>query len=230
MPAYVRYNGPFMLDPASFRVMSGQAAVPLTPKAFEILALLVRERRRALTKQELFDAVWPNTAVTENTLTQRIKEIREALGDRAQESVYIRTLPRVGFQFVAEAEMDAESAVEGALPAAGPPPRTSVPGVPAAAPEPVDRAGRFGNANARAWRRRLTAAVAIAIVATAAVLIDVTRRAGPAPETEAPNRRVMLAILPFENLSGNPEQAHIGDGLTEEMIAELGDSIQRTLA
>ena len=74
--------------------------MPLTPKAFELLALLVRERRRVLTKQELFDAVWPDTAVIENALTQRIKEIREALGDRAQEPAYIRTIPRVGFQFV----------------------------------------------------------------------------------------------------------------------------------
>ena len=86
MPNPQRYRfGQFTLDPASFRLDRGFVEVPLTPKAFEILALLVRERHRGLTKHELFDAVWPDTAVTENTLTQRIKEIREALGDSAQE-------------------------------------------------------------------------------------------------------------------------------------------------
>jgi DNA-binding winged helix-turn-helix (wHTH) protein len=103
MPAPVRYEfGPFTLDPASFRLGRGRLDVPLTPKAFELLSLLVRERHRVLTKQELLDAVWPDTAVVEDTLTQRIKEIREALGDRAQEPTYIRTLPRIGFQFVGD--------------------------------------------------------------------------------------------------------------------------------
>ena len=78
MPDPLRYRfGQFTLDPASFRLNRGVADVSLTPKAFELLVLLVRERHRGLTKQELFDAVWPDTAVTENTLTQRIKELRE---------------------------------------------------------------------------------------------------------------------------------------------------------
>lgn len=83
MPAPVRCQfGPFMLDFASFRLWRGALEVPLTPKAFEIPALLVRERHRALTKQELFDAVWPDTAVTENTLTQRIKRSAGRQGAR----------------------------------------------------------------------------------------------------------------------------------------------------
>lgn len=94
MPVAVYRFGRFVLDPASFRLRRDGTDVPLTPKAFEVLALLVRERRRGLTKQELFDAVWPDTAVTENTLTQRIKELRQALGDSPQEPTYIRTIPR----------------------------------------------------------------------------------------------------------------------------------------
>jgi TolB-like protein/DNA-binding winged helix-turn-helix (wHTH) protein/Flp pilus assembly protein TadD len=226
MPARVRYEfGPFTLDPASFRLWRGTSEVPLTPKAFEILLLLVCERRRALTKQELFDAVWPDTAVTENTLTQRIKEIREALGDRAQEPVYIRTLPRVGFQFVADVrEADAEVPIEVAAAGVTPQPpaaEVAAPGVTTAA---VDRVERPEDAPAppAASRRFRHAAVAIVVIATLAVLAYATRRGVPAPEAGDPSGRVLLAILPFQNLSGDPDQGYIAAGLTEEMITELG--------
>ena len=101
MPPLYRF-GEFTLDPGAFRLARGTADVPLTPKAFELLVLLVRERQRGLTKQELLDTVWRETAVTENTLTQRIREIREALDDSPQEPRYIRTIARVGYQFVAD--------------------------------------------------------------------------------------------------------------------------------
>jgi DNA-binding winged helix-turn-helix (wHTH) protein len=98
-----RYRfGPFLLEPALRRLRRDSGEVTLPPKAFDILVLLSRTRERVLTKQELLDAVWPETAVTENTLTQRIKEIRDALGDGAQEPRYVGTVSRVGYRFVAE--------------------------------------------------------------------------------------------------------------------------------
>ena len=94
MPDSDRYRfGPFLLEPAIRRLLHDSAEITLPPKAFDILVLLVRARDRVLSKQELLDAVWPDTAVTENTLTQRIKEIREALEDDAQEPRYVRTGP-----------------------------------------------------------------------------------------------------------------------------------------
>ncbi len=224
MPAPVRYEfGPFTLDPVSFRLLRGTSEVALTPKAFELLALLVRERRRALTKHELFDAVWPDTAVTENTLTQRIKEIREALGDRAQEPAYIRTIPRVGFQFVAAVlETDAAAPIEGTATPATPPRPIADPAASTAAAEAVDRPELVeGAITRRRWGLLGLVAVATAVVAAIAVLAWI-RRDGSAPDARPTTGRVMLAILPFENLSGDPEQDYIGAGLTEEMIAELG--------
>jgi TolB-like protein/DNA-binding winged helix-turn-helix (wHTH) protein/Tfp pilus assembly protein PilF len=213
MPAPLRYVfGPFALDTAARRLWRGTSEVPLTPKAFDLLALLVRERRRALTKQELFDAVWPDTAVIENTLTQRIREIREALGDRAQEPIYIRTVPRVGFQFVAdvvETQGDAS-------------PGEAVPPAPAPAPTEDGPAPTVHAPTRRPWRGLLPLAAALLLAAGVGALWYSMLREGPAPDADAANRRVMLAILPFENLSGDPEQGYISDGLTEEMIAELG--------
>src|SRR5262245_42326930 len=98
-----RYRfGPFLLEPALRRLLRDSAEIALPPKAFDVLVLLVGTRHRVLTKQELLDAVWPETAVSENTLTQRIREIREALADDAQEPRYVRTISRVGYRFVAE--------------------------------------------------------------------------------------------------------------------------------
>jgi Tol biopolymer transport system component/DNA-binding winged helix-turn-helix (wHTH) protein len=119
MPDAARYRfGPFRLEPATRRLLRDSGEVTLPPKAFDLLVLLVRAHDRVLTKQELLDAVWPDTAVTENTLTQRVKEIREALGDEAQEPRYVGTVSRVGYRFVAEVtEERAEAAAPTAPPA-----------------------------------------------------------------------------------------------------------------
>ena len=65
-----------------------------------------------MTKQALLEAVWADTAVTDNALTQRISELREALGDDAHQPRFIRTLPRVGFMFVALVDDPADGAAQ----------------------------------------------------------------------------------------------------------------------
>ena len=74
--------------------------VHLTPKAFDVLALLVSERPRALKKVEILDRVWPGTFVTDASLTRTIHEIREAIGDES--STTIRTVHGHGYAFAAE--------------------------------------------------------------------------------------------------------------------------------
>ena len=212
--------GPFALDPAAFRLHRGEAEVPLTPKAFELLARLIRERHRVLTKQELLDALWPDTAVTENTLTQRVKEIRQALGDSAQTPIYIRTIPRVGFQFVAAVTEEPAAARATDIrpeivPATVDTARVLLPDTFAGATSSPQRA----HPGWSYWRRP-AALAAVALVATGFLW-----RLWPEPsvsQTNTSGGRVMLAILPFENLSGDPDQDYLSDGLTEELIAELG--------
>ena len=98
-----RYRfGPFLLDPAIRQLARDGTPITIPPKAFDILVLLVRTRSRVVPKQELLDAVWPDTAVIENTLTQRIREIREALGDEAQEPRWVKTVARVGYRFIGD--------------------------------------------------------------------------------------------------------------------------------
>jgi DNA-binding winged helix-turn-helix (wHTH) protein len=77
-------------------------SVPLTPKAFEILLVLVRNPGRVLKKEELLEEVWPDAYVDENNLPRNISSLRKALGEGPAEHKYIVTLPGQGYRFVAE--------------------------------------------------------------------------------------------------------------------------------
>ncbi len=100
----------FELDGERRLLTRAGAPVALTRKAFELLALLVAERPRALSKQQVRDRVWPLTVVSESTLNSLVGELREALGDDAREPRYIRTVHGFGYAFAAEAQTDAPQA------------------------------------------------------------------------------------------------------------------------
>ncbi|HZB45549.1 MAG TPA: winged helix-turn-helix domain-containing protein [Pyrinomonadaceae bacterium] len=94
--------GPFRLDPVKRRLLRGGEPVPLTPKAFETLLALVRQRGRTVEKDELMRRVWPGAVVEENNLNQNITALRKTLGDSRHESQYIATVPGLGYRFVAD--------------------------------------------------------------------------------------------------------------------------------
>jgi pimeloyl-ACP methyl ester carboxylesterase/DNA-binding winged helix-turn-helix (wHTH) protein len=105
--------GPFCLDVRERRLSRGPDLIPLRGKVFDTLSVLVANAGRLVTKQELLDAVWPETSVEENNLNHTVSQLRKALGERATGQQYIETVPRVGYRFAA--------AIEGAAPAAAPP-------------------------------------------------------------------------------------------------------------
>ena len=109
--------GDFVLDGSQRRLLRSGEDVYLPPKTFELLLHLLQNRGRVLTKDELLEAVWPDVNVVENTLAQRIREIREALGDGAHGARFIKTVPRVGYQFIAELDEDTAGVM-------APPPRS----------------------------------------------------------------------------------------------------------
>ena len=80
--------------------------VPLSPKAFELLRVLIEQRPRALAKDELLDRVWPGVFVSPASLARVINEIRRGVGDRTRTNRIIRTLHGFGYAFVAEGEED----------------------------------------------------------------------------------------------------------------------------
>ncbi|MDQ3421083.1 MAG: winged helix-turn-helix domain-containing protein, partial [Acidobacteriota bacterium] len=92
--------GRFRLDPSQ-GLTRGTNEVHLTPKALAILSVLARRAGRVVSKQELFDLVWPDTAVSDAALTSCIQELRHALGDDPREPRYLETVHRRGYRFVA---------------------------------------------------------------------------------------------------------------------------------
>ena len=93
--------GDFTLDPASFRLLHKGAAVPLSPKIVDLLLHLVARPSVLVSKEDLFKALWPDVAVTDNALTQAVSELRQALGDDASKPTYVQTVARRGYRFIA---------------------------------------------------------------------------------------------------------------------------------
>jgi len=94
--------GDFVIDFDQRRLLSAQQEVRLTPKAFDLLRLLIETRPKALSKQEIFDRLWPGTFVTENNLATLVADLRSSLGDQASEPRFIRTVYAFGYAFVGD--------------------------------------------------------------------------------------------------------------------------------
>src|SRR2546426_9398910 len=95
--------GPFRLDPAEHTLLREGQTVPLTPKVFDILKVLVENHGHLFEKDELMKSVWPDSFVEEGNLTRNISTLRTALGEKPDEQ-YIETVPKRGYRFVARVE------------------------------------------------------------------------------------------------------------------------------
>src|SRR5215469_13412906 len=94
--------GPFRLDPSQELLMEGTRTVALTSKAYQTLLVLVENRGRTLSKDELLQKVWPDAFVEEATLAQNIFTLRKQLREDRETAQYIETVPKRGYRFVAE--------------------------------------------------------------------------------------------------------------------------------
>ena len=99
---HIFYFGDFVLDTRNHSLKKGIQQIHLRPKAFDTLLYLVTHHGSLIKKQDMLDDLWPNVIVTENTLSHCIDEVRQALEDNAQDPIFIRTIPRLGFKFIAE--------------------------------------------------------------------------------------------------------------------------------
>jgi DNA-binding winged helix-turn-helix (wHTH) protein len=92
---------PFCLDPINERLLRDQEAIPLRPKSFAVLQYLAERPNRLVRKQELIEAVWPATYVTDTLLKVCVTEIRKALSDNPASPRFIETAHRRGYRFIA---------------------------------------------------------------------------------------------------------------------------------
>ena len=91
--------GPFRIDPEQRRLFRDQQPVPLSPKAFDLLLLLAERSGQVVLKDDLMRWLWPDTFVEESNLGQHIFQIRKALGEQAQDPIYIATVSGRGYRF-----------------------------------------------------------------------------------------------------------------------------------
>ncbi len=141
--------GPFRLDLPSLQLWRGDEPVGLTPKAFDTLLVLIRNRNRLVRKDELISAVWTNVAVSEDSLSQIVTALRRALSDDPQRPVFIATIPRRGYRFIAPVVEVRPKAGQAALS-----PEPAAPLAAAALPEPVVTSPLAVPTHARAWPLR----------------------------------------------------------------------------
>lgn len=100
----------FEVSPGEFRLIRGGETIPVEPKAFRVLLFLLQNPHRLVKKDELLDAVWQETSVSENSLTRSIALLRKVLGDDTHEPRFIATVPTVGYRFVAEVSISEKDA------------------------------------------------------------------------------------------------------------------------
>jgi pimeloyl-ACP methyl ester carboxylesterase len=93
--------GPFRLEPNEHRLTREGHSIPVTGKAFDTLCALLERHGKLVSKQELMDAVWPETRVEENNLDRNISALRKALGTQLTGEPFIETIPRAGYRFIA---------------------------------------------------------------------------------------------------------------------------------
>ncbi len=195
--------GPFRLDADDRQLLRNGEPVPLTPKVFDTLQVLVENHGRLVLKEDLLKTLWPDTFVAEANLTQAVFTLRKALGESGTEQHYLATVPRRGYRFTADVrqapreEATQHSAVADAVP---------------------DRVASARRPLSRSWMT--LAAIVVLPVAIAAIGVFYASRPGSHPQIDG--TRPLLAVLPFENLTGDPTQDYFTDGLTDEMIHQIG--------
>jgi len=222
--------GPFVLDTIQHALLKQGKPVDITPKTYDTLLLLVQNRGRMLSKEELMTTLWPDSFVEESNLTQQVSMIRKTLGESASEPRYIVTVPGRGYRFNAEVqtcEEDGERTGSNSTPqlSAYTSDRSRNEQLPAARTNAIGRETSEHIAIVETLgmaRSRRVWLFFAGLFAASLLLIFGLRWKGPTTAPLNSPYPMKLAVLPFQNFSGNASQDYFSDGLTEEMITQLG--------
>src|SRR5688572_6637230 len=126
--------GEYEIDLAAFELRRGGQPCAVEPQVLELLAYLVRNAGRLVTKADLIEHVWDGRIVSDSTLASRVKSARRAIGDDGEQQRLIKTVHSRGVRFVGEVRVEARPADASAAAPVGEPPRIAIPGAPAEMP------------------------------------------------------------------------------------------------
>ena len=208
-----RYEfGPFRLDTSEHSLLRDGQVVPLEPKVFNLLRVLVQNDGRLLQKEELIKEIWPDSFVEEGNLNRNIAILRKALGEMSSGKPYIETVPKRGYRFVGSVKKIAGngSGTVDTEPVGQDSEAKDVNLLQAGAKRDL---GPRGSRSAR-W---LVLAGVVGLVLGTLLYVLARRQPTDATRTEIQS----LAVLPLQNLSGDPAQEYFADGMTEELISNL---------
>jgi DNA-binding winged helix-turn-helix (wHTH) protein/TolB-like protein len=208
--------GRFLLDPTKRVLVREGQVVPLTPKVFDTLLLLVENSERVMEKEEMIEYLWPNSFVEERNLAQNIFTLRKALGEESADK-YIETVPRRGYRFVAAVRRLPDEGDDLILARRV---RSHViieEEIPDRLPSPT---GGKALPSARHARRLRIVLICCAIAALAVAGLYVWFSGGPrAPETVANVRSI--AVLPFKLIASDENDPYTGLGMADALITRL---------
>ncbi len=208
----------YVLDLSRGCLLLNDIEVSLRPKTFAVLKFLVENSERLVSKDDIFAVVWPNLAVTDDTLVQSIGELRRELGDDGPR--LIKTIPRRGYRFDASVTelapgADATADAEPAASRADTQTPMDVPPLPST----------LTVSPGRRWAP-VAALSLVILLAVGALLLNrsdwQSHSAGQISKPAEGNARPAIAVLPFANQSNDRARDYFTDGLTQDVINALG--------
>lgn len=185
-----------------FRLECGQMDIKLEPRVAKLLSCLADNAGTPVSREELMEKVWPGTVVGDEALTNAINKLRKAFGDDRQHPRVIETIPKAGYRLIANVE----------------PIATSV-------PRPDERSSSEVSVNRRWLKNAIPAILIVALLLFFYQLwmpfSQYVERSTLAGDQIAFSAKPSIAVLPFDNLSNDPEQEYFSDGVTDDIITHL---------